>query len=168
MMSIHFVKNPAAGNMYWGEVCCRDDRPHLFHARHNEFKADRKTPMSSTHAAHGSGSCVHEVTLERKDITRAGPNLGKSLTAAAQNTLAMTPREKPSPSWHKYTSRSLSQSRQFRELSARKHRETMPSSSMRSHFPGTQLANEEGHGKPWVEPVPARAVREEHRPPAGL
>mmetsp|Transcript_20447 Transcript_20447/g.56729 ORF Transcript_20447/g.56729 Transcript_20447/m.56729 type:complete len:148 (-) Transcript_20447:213-656(-) len=68
MLSVALQKDPNRKTKYWDEVCCREDRPHLFHPKNNFKEADRSTPLSTSRAshhgfAHGGQGFIQEVNI---------------------------------------------------------------------------------------------------------
>eukprot|EP00419_Tripos_fusus_P086550 CAMPEP_0172861480 /NCGR_PEP_ID=MMETSP1075-20121228/72685_1 /TAXON_ID=2916 /ORGANISM="Ceratium fusus, Strain PA161109" /LENGTH=183 /DNA_ID=CAMNT_0013709619 /DNA_START=27 /DNA_END=576 /DNA_ORIENTATION=- len=85
-------KEQSQKQQHWGEVLCRDDRPHIFHPTHTARFHDKATPASTSQASfHAGKALVHYVGEEVISKTRADRSSylrrPLSLSGTARSTL---------------------------------------------------------------------------------
>mmetsp|Transcript_35789 Transcript_35789/g.102863 ORF Transcript_35789/g.102863 Transcript_35789/m.102863 type:complete len:141 (-) Transcript_35789:69-491(-) len=65
MLSTQIKKNPNLRQRYWAEVCCREDRSHVFHPEHSTRLRERQAPESTAQSSfHGGQGLVHTIPID--------------------------------------------------------------------------------------------------------
>uniref|UniRef100_A0A7S4VA49 Uncharacterized protein n=1 Tax=Alexandrium monilatum TaxID=311494 RepID=A0A7S4VA49_9DINO len=65
MITTQMKRNPVIKQRYWEEVCCREDRQHIFHPSQTARPRERGTPLSTAQSSYQGGQgLVCNVTVD--------------------------------------------------------------------------------------------------------
>mmetsp|Transcript_54516 Transcript_54516/g.97380 ORF Transcript_54516/g.97380 Transcript_54516/m.97380 type:complete len:119 (-) Transcript_54516:137-493(-) len=87
MNSIHFQKNPVLGQIYWAQVCSKEESAHVFHPeRHSKPIFDRSIPTMSTSRTHFSGGQELPFVIDRKLLPGLPRDFEKNMTSSPRTS----------------------------------------------------------------------------------